>query len=125
MTRNAGALDRPIEVALEMLEPEPLRIDEATVEGSANQNRQFAQAEHRNGTLPALPDIAAGLRLNLVEGVTEKSRRVGAVDRAPKDQHGERVAHPRPNEFVGLGVQNDRVERLWVAVAHRCHDAVA
>ena len=63
MSWFARSLYCPFEIPLEMLEAKPLRVDEAAIEDPLNEDFQFAQAEHRDGALPASPDIALGLRL--------------------------------------------------------------
>ena len=44
------------------------------------------------------------------------------VEFAPQDQHGDRLAHPRSNELVGIWVEDDLVERVRIAVENRRHD---
>ena len=46
------------------------------------------------------------------------------VEVTPEHQHGERLAHAGPDEFVGIRVENDLVERLRIAIEDRRHDAM-
>jgi len=62
MSALARPIDRPFEIAQETIKPNPLRVDEAAIEGPLDQNTEFAQPEHRDGALPALPDKGSRLR---------------------------------------------------------------
>src|SRR5437763_13335208 len=97
----ARPLDRPFEIPHEMLIAEPLRINETTIEHAFNQDLQFAQTEHRNGALPAIPDKAIRLWPQFHEGVTEKPSRNFSVQFPLYDRHGEYLAHAGPDELVG------------------------
>ena len=49
MSWFARSFDRPLEILLEMLEAEPMLVDETAIKGPFDENLQFAQAEHRDG----------------------------------------------------------------------------
>ena len=55
-------LDPPSEILLEMLEPKDVAVNGASVERFLYQNVQIAHAKHRNGALPADPDVILPLR---------------------------------------------------------------
>ena len=86
---------------------------------------QIGHAQHRNGALPADPDIALGLWPYLDESVAEEPACHCPIEFSSQGDHGEGFAHACPNEFVGVRVQDDVVERLRVAIEHRRHHAVA
>jgi hypothetical protein len=87
-------------------------VDEAAIEGPLDQNFEFAQTEHRDGTLPALPDKGSRLRTQFHERVSEKSAHQIPIEFPSQHQHGERFAHSGPDKLVGFRVQNDLIERF-------------
>src|SRR5271168_355724 len=117
MARFAGSFDRPSQIPLEILEAEPLLVDKIAIEGPFDQNFQFAQPEHRNCALPALPDMALRLRLQLHEGIAEKSACQGPVKLSLQHHHGEHFAHARSDELLGLRIEDDVVERLRIRLS--------
>jgi len=123
--RFAGPLDTVFQILFEFIEAEQVPVDETSVESPLDQNLQLAKAEHRNGALPAEPDEAAALRLQFVEGVAEKALGEIPVKFSAQADHGEGLAHARPDELLSVGIQNDVVKRLRVAVEDRSHDTVA
>src|ERR1700730_8407276 len=118
-------VDAASEVFLEMVESENVAVDEAAVERFLDQDFQVAHAEHRNGALPADPDIGLCLWPHLHEGIAEEAACHCPMESSPNSDHGKGLAHTRPDEFFGLRVQDDVVERLRVAVEHRRHHAMA
>ena len=118
-------LDSPSEILLEVVEPENVAVNEAAVERSLHENLQIAHAQGRNGTLPADPDVALGLWPYLDESVAEKPACRCPIEFTSQGHHREGFVHARSNEFFGIRVQDDVVERLRVAIEYRRHDAVA
>src|SRR5258708_4066083 len=116
MSWFARSFDRPSEIPLEMLEAEPLWVDKTEIESPLDQDFQFTQAKHCDSRLPATPDNAFGLRLQLHEGVAEKSRDQGPIEFPLQHQHRRCFAHAGSNELLGLGVENDLIERLRIAI---------
>src|SRR5438874_13025020 len=108
-----------------MFEPKNVAVDETSIERLLYQKLQIAHAQHRNGALPADPDIALRLWLHLHDGVAEESACHCPIEFSPHSDHGEGLARTRPDEFFGVRVQDDAVERLRVAVEYRRHDAMA
>src|SRR5580704_17895946 len=99
-----------------MVKSENVAVNETPVESVFYQNCQVANAQHCNGALRADPDIALCLWLHLDERVAEEPAYHCPIEFSPHSDHGEGLAHPRPNEFFGVRVQDDVVKRLWVAV---------
>ena len=124
MSVFAGVLGRPFDILLEILEAKPVAIAEAAIEGPFDQDFEFAQAEHRDGGLPALPDKAMRLGSNFVEGIAEKSGDQGPIQFPSHHQHGERLAHAGPDVLFGIRVEDDLVERLRIAIEDRRDDAM-
>src|SRR6266446_10509650 len=114
--RFTRALDAPLEILLEIIESKNVAVNEAPVESLLHQNFQVAEAEHRNGALPADPGIIFGLRLHLHKEVTEKAASQIPIEFSPQDDHGEGLDHAGPEVFIGIRVENDVVERLRIAV---------
>src|SRR6267154_1427023 len=117
-------LDSPSEFLLEVVEPENVAVNEAAVERSLHENLQIAHAQGRNGTLPADPDVALGLWPYLDESVAEEPACQCPIEFTSQGHHREGFVHARSNEFFGIRVQDDVVERLRVAIENRRHDTV-
>jgi hypothetical protein len=62
-----------LQILFEIAEVEKVRLDETAVKGPLDQNSQLAHPEHGNGALPAVPDVAGGLRPQFSEGVAEEA----------------------------------------------------
>src|SRR6266446_1509738 len=107
-----------------MVEPKNVAVNEAPVESLPDQNLQVAHAQHRNGALPADPDVAVCVWSHLDEGVAEKPACHCPIESSPHSDHGEGFAHARSDKLFGVGVQDDVVERLRVAIKNRRHDTV-
>src|SRR5438132_14430187 len=71
------------------------------------------------------PDIAPCLWPHLHERVSEEPACHCPIEFSSQRHHGECLADARPDEFFGVPVQNDVVDRLRVAIEYRRHDAVA
>src|SRR5208283_2106043 len=123
--RFARPLDAAFQIPFEIIEAEQVRVDEASLEGPLDQNPQLAKAEHGNRTLPAEPDVAVALRPQFVEGVAEKAPGKMPIEFFAQGDHGDGLAHARPDELLGIGIENDVVKRLRVAGKDRSHDTVA
>src|SRR5215831_17610582 len=121
----ARLFDPASEILLEMFEPENVAVDEALVESLPHQTFQVAHAKHCNGTLPADPGIALCLRSHFHKSVSKKSACKCPIEFSPHSEHREGFPHARSNEFFGVPVHDDFVERLWVAIEYRCHNTVA
>ena len=67
------------------------------------------------------PDIALRLWPHLDESVTEETAYHCPMESSPRSNHGEGFAHACPNEFLGVRVQDNVVERLRVAIENRRH----
>src|SRR5258707_4208731 len=117
-------LDSPSEILLEMIESKNVAVNEAPVESLLDQNFQFTHAEHRNGALPADPDVILPLRLQVYKGVAEEPACHCPIEFSPQRDHGEGFAHARSNKLFDVRVQDDVVEWLRIAVEHRRHNAV-
>src|SRR5204863_7328089 len=100
-------LDPASEILLEMVESENVAVDEAAVERFLYQKLQVAHAQHCNSALPADPDITLCLWLHLHESIAEEAACHCPIEFSPQGDHGEGFAHARPNEFLGLRVEND------------------
>src|ERR1700757_2305809 len=118
-------LDSPSEILLEVVEHENVAVNEAAVERSLHENLQIAHAQGRNGTLPADPDVALGLWPYLDESVAEEPACHCPIEFTSQGHYCEGFVHARSNEFFGIRVQDDVVERLRVAIKNRRHDTVA
>jgi len=118
-------VDAASEIFLEMVESENVAVDEAAVERFFHQGLQIDHAEHCNGALPTDPDIALCLWSHFSKGIAKKTACHCPVEFSPNSDHSEGFAHARPNEFFGVRVQDDVVERLKVAIEQRRHNAVA
>jgi hypothetical protein len=70
-----------------MLKAEPMAVNETAIEGPFDEDLEFGEGEHRNGRLPALPDVAFGLWLQFNEGVAEKSAYHIAIEFPTQHQH--------------------------------------
>src|SRR5438046_7466058 len=68
----AGALDAPPEILLEVFESKNVAVNEAPVERLFDQNYQIAHAQHRNGALPADPDVVLCLRSHFNKGIVKE-----------------------------------------------------
>ena len=123
--RFARSLDTVFQILYEIIEAEQVPVDETSIKSTLDQNLQLAKAEHGNGALPAEPDEAVVLRPQFVVGVAEKAPNEIPIEFAAQGDHGEGLAHARPDELLGIGIENDVEERLRVSVIHRSHDVVA
>ena len=56
--------------------------------------------------------------------IAQEVRCGGARQVATPCQHGNRLTHPRADEFVCLLIQNDVIQRIGIAVENRRHHAV-
>src|ERR1700749_4051973 len=118
-------VDPASEILLEMVESKNVVVDEAPLERFHYQKLQVAHAQHCNGALPADPDITLRLWSHLDQGVAEEAACFCPVEFSPDGDYSKGLTHARSNEFFGLRVQYDVVERLRIAIEHCRHHAVA
>jgi hypothetical protein len=116
LPRVAEPLDAAFQIPFEIIEAEYVPVDETSIESPPEQTLQFAKAEHGDGALPANPYEAASLRQQSVIGVAEKTAGAIPIEFPEQGDHGESLAHARSDELLGVGVENDVVKRLGVAV---------
>jgi hypothetical protein len=85
----ARPLDAALQILFEIAEVEKVRLDETAVKGPLDHNSQLAHPEHGNGALPAVPDVAGGLRPQFGEGVAEEAPDQIPIEFSPQGDHGE------------------------------------
>lgn len=116
--------DRMRKVMFEMCERKPGRTYEAARERLLDERLELDEPKQGNGALPAVPDETFILRYKLRVTGAKKPGSLGAPRLIVECHHRESFTHARSDEFVGLGVKNDSVKRIRIAIKDRGHDAV-
>src|SRR5579864_9132463 len=104
-----------------MMETEPRAADELLSEHLLDKRFEVRKTKQCDGALPAIPDKAFVLRIDLRVTGTEEPGCLRARQPAVQRHHSNCFKHPGPDEFLRIRIENDLVERLRIAIENGSH----